>query len=705
MADSTSSEVQTKNIDSWARGLISAFPRSRLQEDALNEAYNVVYNANGTARSRGSFDTSGIPDLDENWRPLGADFVYKKKDGTQGLFRLVTTLDWTATNAVVLNEARTAWNIVSPEVKFESLAVPSYAQVPGKIVIANGKNLPTYYDIEKNKLVRAAPLDDPAQAPGTKATGLGGTPVVDYFYRIAISGTWGETKMTPPTKVPSSALRNLWNKQKSVEIDVTNVLAPYRAAGVVENVTGWSLYISSVTSGSGMPGDDEYLILAEGLSVDQNKYIDDGTKLLLGSAPVENTTKGVICKFVNNISGRLWGLGVDNNVYWGGDAPRLLYFGTANGAGKYELDNSGVETPMTITLGRDNSGTSCINLLTRTNAGQGHIWDVYATTNSVNSNGQTFTTGTYQFKQREGNDGTDAPFSVIRENNNAYYLSTVGFKSTGVKPNVTGIQSTDIITSAIRDKILNLSFSNVATCYGAYFDECLFWTVAYGTIKNNEIWVYDILHGGIWSIWEIEADCIFRWASSNNDTPGLYLRQGRKLLKYYKNSKLHSDVGKVFHSRITSGLVPFHDSFLIWVHLLRVIWQFITLKGVVKITICYHGKNGEKIKENVIKNLAQTAEDYGWGNFFIDENNDFHGCWNNIEWDDILTDTMRLEYTDNNSRDPKFSQKIKKNVDYISYKVECNTAGSMWELSHIGLLYTYIGNGIEFLNQKEVTKL
>jgi hypothetical protein len=455
-----------------------------------------------------------------------------------------------------------------PSVIFDTETTISFAQIADVVVIGNGIDDFTYYDIAANEIKQLVEVDDPLVAPTATPAGFSGTAAIDYYYRVAFNGIGGSTKMSPADSVTSSTIRDTWGGAKSVAVDIS-------ALTIDPDAQNWSLYVASVSTGTGAPTDGEYLLVQSNIPIDQLQYTDTGAQTLLQSAPVENTTLGIKGKYFTNISGRLWAIGDTGLVYWGGDIGNELYFGSANGSDSYEINNGSNEKVQAITLGRDNAGTTCINLLTRTQAGQGAIWDVYATTNSITANGQTFSTGTYQFKKREGNDGTDAPFSVIRANNNAYYLSMEGFKSTGVKPNISGIQSTDIISSAIRDRILNLAQSDLSRTYSAYYDEALYWTVAYGAQSNNEIWMYDILHGGIWAIWSIDSDCIFRWASLTTESPSLYIRQGNKLLRYYKGSHSHSDLGGTFESYIESGLIPFgKDSKLEWVHLLKNVWQF-----------------------------------------------------------------------------------------------------------------------------------
>lgn len=691
MANKTSQEIQTKDIDNWKKGQISYFSKSRLQEDALKTAYNVIFDYDAVVRPRGSFNDSGIPDLPEGLTPLGQDFAFKRADNTEGLLNVFT--DGVSAWLYVLKADLSGWTKFTTYT-FDKDTPVSFAQIAGVVVIGNGIDMFSYYKIATNTLLRLAAVDDPTATPTATPVGFTGTNAIDYYYRVAFNGIGGSTKMTPWVKISSSTIRDTWGDARSVAINIA-------AFTLDPDAVSWNVYVAGVSTGTGAPTDTEYLLIGENIPVATKTYTDTGAVTILKSAPVENTTAGIKAWYYVNISGRLWAIG-NGIVYWGGDIGNELYFGSANGSDSYVINPDSAEKPMAIMLGRDNAGTTCINLLTRTMAGQGAIWDVYATTNSITANGQTFSTGTYQFKKREGDDGTDAPFSVIRANNNAYYLSMDGFKSTGVKPNISGIQSTDIISSAIRDRVLNLAQSNLSKTYAAYYDEALYWTVAYGAQKNNEIWVYDILHGGIWSIWRIAADCVFRWASTKNESPSLYIRQGNKLLRYYKNSHTHADSSGVFESYIESGLIPFGENKLEWVHLLKNIWQLDQAVGEIDLIVNIHSKNGDIVKVNHIPfNEASVTGSSGWDAIRVNSTMQSRGSWNNRAWEETVADL--LEFKD--PSDKKVSQKARKNAAYVSFLVKANTRDTYYELSRLSLLFTYIGVGVEFLSQRGVIKI
>nr|DAW04694.1 MAG TPA: hypothetical protein [Caudoviricetes sp.] len=702
------SDILTKDIDTFKKGVISSFAPIRTPDEALHEGTNIILIDNGIVRPRGSFLSADIPDIPDDFKmvdgptgkeyiyaerhSIGQEYVFKREDGSEGLINLFTSEFYPEVATIItLERNKKTWKI--HDEKLKNTGIASFAQIGGKVMIATGDDRTTYFDIEKNEIIKLSPISDPFTAPKATKQNFSGDGVNDYYYAVVFNGIAGSTKLSPSVKMGNLALRESWQGKKSITIDITDIK-------VNGDVKSWGVYITSVPKGAGGVVDSEFFKIADGLDMNQKTWVDNGnTPLSLTKAPVENTTGGIIANYYVNLSGKLWAIDANHSrVYWGGDSDHAIYFGTDHGAGDYKIDERGIERPAAITVGRDNAGTSCINILTSTVAGQGGIWDVYGVTNSITANGQTFSVGTYQFKRREGNDGTDAPGSVIRENNNVYYLSTSGFKSTGVKPNISGIQSTDIISSAINDRVLNLSRNNIHKCSAVSYDQCLFWSVAYGSNKNNEIWVYDILHGGVWTVWQYRNDCMFRWASNDSEAPSLYARIGKKLYKYYKNSYMHQDGGTPFKAVVKTGLIGLTSDKIFWAHLLKIIWQFNNYLGTINITVNLHTKNGDisKKKQLTINNNNNNNNNNTWNSTTYE-----HFGYNNFSWNDINNKSCVQVLADM----IKISQKIRKNFNYISFAIETDTAGTSYELSCATLLYVPIGIGMEFLSQKDIIKI
>lgn len=653
-----------------------------------------TYTWNGAVNASTSTRTSSMT-------PLACDFPFRRADDSDGLLNIFS--DGTNAYLYVLKADGTEWEKFPTA--FDKDAQFSIDQIDNVVVFGNGVDKFSYYDIAKNVLQQLTKVADPTVAPTVTPVNFGtGTAMTDYYYRVAFNGVGGTTKMSPAVKVTSSNVRESWDGSKSVTVDISPLT-------IDPNAKSWSVWIASVNTGLSKPVDKSYMRISNITDMNQKTFSDTGAQAALDiQAPIENSTEGLIAPYFKNISGRLWAISPDRTkVCWGGDASDIaeddhsLYFGTTNGSDSFSIGKGGVERAMSVILGRDNSGTTCINVLTRTTAGQGAIWDVYATTNSITYNGNSYSKPTYQFKKREGNDGTDAPFSAIRENNNVYYLSMEGFKSTGVKPNITGIQSTDIVSSAIRDRIINLTHSDLSKCYAAYYDEAIYWTINYGSDHNNEIWVYDILHGGIWSIWRRTTDCIFRWSSNDDKSPSLYIRVGNKLLRYLKESFSHSDFDGVFKSYIDSGLIAFGSSNLEWVHVLKALWQLNNAMGTVDIVLNVHNAIGEIMDTATahLSSLNASSVHGGWDNIKLLPTMPSLGTWNHREWDKTLIslDVGSLQ------QDVELDQRVRQNAAYVSFSLKSNTAETYYELSHFSLLYTYIGIGIEFLTRRNVISI
>ncbi len=204
MANKTSDDIQIKSLNNWKRGQISYFSKSRMQEDALKAAYNVIFDYDAIVRPRGSFNESGIPDLPDGLTPLGCDFAFKRADDTEGLLNLFT--DGTDTHLYVLKADVTGWDKLTT-VTYTSSVTPSFTQIAGAVIIGNGVDGFSYYDIATNTLKQLSLVVDPTSTPTTTETGFSGTPALDYYYRVSFGGVGGSTKMTPAKKVTFSSSR------------------------------------------------------------------------------------------------------------------------------------------------------------------------------------------------------------------------------------------------------------------------------------------------------------------------------------------------------------------------------------------------------------------------------------------------------------------------------------------------------------------
>jgi len=671
----TADSLQRLDINSWKDGEVSSFYAARVPNSGLKIAQDTVVEQNGTLSDRGSFLRDEIDELP--FPLLGNVYVYKLADSSENLICMLDDGD----NGIVYTLDGTNW-VAHSEVLFSRLHSVDFTQSTAKVVIWNDHDPFSYFDIALGSVEQFAAVDDPVSPLTAVKTGLATTGFTIY-YKFSYTGNGGETNLSPAYSNTLGLLRENWAS--------TDYFTLTRPAAPDPDTIDWALWMVMVPTGSGTPTAEDYELIKENIPLATTVIVDNGKLVAdtVRSAPEENTTAGIIAHYGSNINGRLWAIH-DHTVYWGGDTDSELVFGGAKGSGFHPIDQYGIEVPMSVKLGRDNSGTTCINVLTASTAGRGSIFDVYP--NTINVAGVTI--AGYEFKQREGSDGTNAPYSVIHTNNNLHYLSLLGFKSTGVKPNVTGIQSTDIVSNAIKDKVQLLTQNDLNTTYVAAYDEKVLWTVAYGSETNNQIWVYDILHGGIWSRWNVQADAIFTWVKSGSSSAKLYIVRGQRVLYYQPNSIAHQDDSETFTSLAESGVIGFKEDNREWVYLLQVLFVLLRPLGKVHFSITAHTKRGDITKERV-HDFGGVSSDIGWNSLTVDDV--FTGAHNAKVHNEIygtFTFIIPKEWLEVAFRYRKMTQ-------YFTYKVWVEDRNSAFMLSQVVPEFTEIGMGPDMLTRTD----
>jgi len=664
--------LQRLDINSWKDGEVSSFYAARVPNSGLKVAEDIVVAQNGTRADRGSFLPADVDPLP--FPLLGNLYVYKQDDETENIIGMLDN----GVNGVVYTLNGTSWDD-HPEFTFDRTVNASFTQSTSNVVIWNDVNAYSYFDIAAGVVKRFAAVTDPAGALTAVKSGLATTGFTIY-YRFSYRGNGGETNLSPAYSNTLGLLRDNWTS--SDYFTLTRPAAP-------ANAIDWALWMVMVPSGSGTPVASDYELIKEFIPVATTVIVDNG-KLqadTIRSAPDANTTAGIIAKYGNNIDGRIWAIH-GHTVHWGGDTGYEQTFGGSRGSGFHEIDDLGVQLPMAVQLGRDNSGSTAINVLTSGVAGQGTIYDVYPNTITVAG---TQISG-YEFKQREGNDGTNAPFSVIRANNNMYYLSLQGFKSTGVAPNIVGIQSTKIISNAIRNRVQLLTPDNLSETYSAYNDEKIFWTVAYGSEKNNQIWVHDILHGGIWTRWNVAADAIINWVQSGSDSAKLYIVKDQQLLYYEPNSIVHKDGDEIFTSVTESGNIGFKEDNREWGYLLQVLFVCLEPVGKATFEVTAHTKRGPVTKTRTI-DFGGVSNGIGWNAIDLSKklvgthnqkvHNEVYGSFGFVPPKDVVEVSFRF----------------RKLIQYFSWKITVEDENSFVMLSQVVPEFTQVGMGPDMLTR------
>lgn len=677
----TSSDIRRLDLNNWKAGEVSSFYASRVVDNGLKTAENIVIKQNGTASPRGSFEQDVIADLP--YPLLGNIKVYRDTDGSENLICMLDN----GTNGVIytLNKSTMLW-VAHDQYTFSRTASTCFTQSTKNVVAFNGIDNFSYFDTSSSTVKRFNKVDNPTAAPTLAQTGLAGTNFTIY-YAYNYVGNGGETALSPAGSVNVSTLRDTWSTSQYIAVT--------RPAATDPDAVSWNLWYVMVSNGAATPTYDDYELISETVPLTTTVITDNGklSASTVRKAPESNNTEGIIAWYGTIINGRIWAIN-DHTVHHGGDIEHELTFGGAYGSGFDYIDKDGKEMPMAVQLGRDNAGTTCINVLAKSLAGQGGIYDVYFNTITVSN---TQIQG-WEFKRREGNDGTDAPFSVLHADNNLSYLSLEGFKSTGVRPNIVGIQSTDIISNAISDKFRLISSSSLSKCYSTYFDEKIFWSVAYSSPINNQLWVYDIRHGGIWTRWAVPSDALFRWSKNSTTSVGLYIVKDKKVLRYSPNSIANVDGSSVVSSTIDSGIIKVEDDGREWFYLLNLLFIFLAPTGSITISVTGKSMRGDVTKTKKVT-FSNTALPLGW-NAITKSTSGFNGT-HNLKLHNAIYGTgvtPREEWVE-------VSMKFNKLIQYFTYSITVNDKDSAYELSQVVPEYVDVGIGVDMLTRRGTIKI
>lgn len=195
----------------------------------------------------------------------------------------------------------------------------------------------------------------------------------------------------------------------------------------------------------------------------------------------------------------------DNPYYaWrGGDYSFELDFSPANGGGFSPVGNGSKEVPIYVGSFRDGKGTSNVTVLSQGSNGHGLRFLLSPT--SVTFGNSTFVV--WVVAEDSGKDGTDSPDGVINYQNSLWYPSRDGFKTTGTKPQLQNILSTDRVSNTIQPDISTLNNTSMSLANGIGYEGRLYWALPVGSSTNSQIWVLDLDRGGAWmKPWNIAAD-------------------------------------------------------------------------------------------------------------------------------------------------------------------------------------------------------
>jgi len=590
----TIKRISSKN---WLKGVVTALDDGRTPIDGIRAMGNCVLDQDGTIRPRPSLVKYGTQPTGQI---LGEVYEFEKANGTANQYWLCTVQLVAGVASVYVSQDGGAWTICAGKT-YDTAALCHFVQIDDKVLVLNGTDALSYLDTPTLSVTPFTALAAQGITAATP-TGMSGA-TTKYWYQVSANSTVGETAASAAvnTGATSCKLRSLWTSGT----DYVTVTWPANASATA--TTTYNVYLSVQDPASGGTA----ILLASGVS--GLTYKDTGTIQpdVSTPAPLGDTTAGPKCTRGAAINGQVFLVGDATNPHYirnGGTGASVLDFSPFNGGGWTEVGRGTKEFPVRVMGYRDGKGNPQITVLCRGSNGTGKRY--LMNPSSITSG--TTTIAFFAVTEDNGQDGTDSPDGVVLYKDSLWYPSRDGFKTTGTKPQLQNILSTDTISETIIGDVKNLNSKYMVNAVGLPYQGFIYWALANGSNTNNEIWVLDLNRGGAWmKPWNIAASWMVLYNSSDGMTHHLVLSPANVLYEL-SYSQASNDNGTSFATNITSGLIKFSEDTLEWVKVIDISFVLLRPNGAINFTIS--GKTEDSSLAAVgTGSYTGTSTIAGWG--------------------------------------------------------------------------------------------
>jgi len=641
-------KIERLSLRSWMEGYNSTLDVGRTPQKGLVGATNVLIYQDGTVGPRPSLVKYGQT-------PLGTIL------GEVGEFLNSTTLEkWlitlqnvSGTTKVTISKDGGAWQIIDGKT-YDNTAPGHFVQIDEKVLVMNGVDNLSYFNIPTALVVPFVALPTPT-APVITPTGLSGT-TYTYYYTITANSTVGETAAAPTDSQQVSLVRGAWD-------ETTNYLTITWAA--VTGAQSYNLYM-------GETADAQFLIAS---AITGLTYKDSGiaSKDVTRTAPIADTTEGPKVTRGQVINGQVFLTGDKDNpryVRYGGSGISALDFSPYGGGGWVEIGRGTKEFPVVVKPFRTGQGTPTPMVICRGTNGSGKRYTMTSASVTVGDEIIPY----FDVKEDNGQDGTDSPDGVVSYRDSLWYPSRGGFKTTGTRPQLQNILSTNTVSETIQPDVVNLNVLAMDKCVGLAYDGRIYWALPVGATENNQIWVLDLDRDGAWMLPQnISADWMNLYEDNTGNTHHLILKDN--IIFELTDSQSTMDNGQAFPTNITSGQLRFSEDGEEWATVTRVTFVFLRPRGIINVAVS--GKTEDASLSTVgADSFSAVSTAVGWA----------ESAWGTLPW----STTLSVPISYGNSRE-KIPIEIEEDMNWVTWSVDSTEANTSYQLSDVIVEYVKIG--------------
>lgn len=660
-------KIETLEVQNWLGGIQTALDDGRTPSDGLRSGANIMLDQDGTVRPRYSLALYGPQ---PTGTVLGEVFSFRAISGLTFTNWMISLQNVSGTtNVYICKGGDATWTKISAGTTFDNSAKAHFCQVQNKVLIMNGVNPLSYYDILANTVTSFSAILSPtslAVINNGSSDLTSGTKPFTLYYTVTANSSVGETAAPTPISIAVNTDRDFW-------IAATQSLKITWSA--VTGAKSYNVYAGIAASGAGAP---TLYALNTGISADTTTFIDDGSWAyqLVNVAPSTNSTAGPKVTRGSVINGRPFLVGDFDHpdyVWNGGDPGFELDFTYTHGGGFSQVGNGTTEIPTVVKSFHEGKGDPGIFVLTQGTSGHGKRY--FLTSDSITYGGITIPF--YDVTEDNGTDGTNSPDGVIVANDALWYPSTDGFKTTGTKPQLQNILSTDRVSNTIQTDITNLNNSAMMNCVGLAYQGRLFWALPFSATTNNQIWVLDLDRKGAWmNPWNISAD--WMWLYDDNNGVTHFLIMQNNVISEFTDASYTNDDSVAFPTGGSSGQISFSKDGRQWAHLINVIYVLLRPQGTFQASVTGEGDSGiSEVGADTFTPLTSVA---GW-----DEPT---WSWDGLQrpWDAIGNVPQSF-----NSATQEVKVVVDEDLKWFSYAWDTSDFGVHYSLSKIVAEFVIIG--------------
>ena len=472
---------------------------------------------------------------------------------------------------------------------------PIFLRTLDVLLVLNGGNGDKlcYVDLATKNVIKYTFVADPVVAPTAAPTVLLNSGAYKVYYSYTFSSASGETKSSPILSYTVNKPRDQW------KADGTEYLTISRPAGNPVGAQKWNLYIALASTG-GVIQDSDMLMLASGLDLASTSIVDDGTLAIdigRGNPPAENSTDGPRAKYAIETNGRpvLFG-DVDNphNIWIGGDGEYALDFSNSNGGFRSEPSRGTNYYPASVIGFRNGQGIPSLTILF-TNT-QGISKQATLEQQTINYGNQSFVVWGIT-EQNYGAAGVASSLGVVNYKGQLSFPSVDGFTAMDTLPQLQNVIATKKIDNDIEEYTKRIKTEALSEIVGTGWNDRVLWIVpAHGFDTPNEILIRDLRNNGAWNP-PLQIAASWIGTVSPPDTPAfVYIRQGKKTLKFFESLGTVDYLGdgaETFATDAKGPLMGFNEAHNGYQALVQVMFYIIGLIGPIEVGVNYRDLNGD----------------------------------------------------------------------------------------------------------------